>query len=107
MLSFAEWLIFAATGRVFIFLWFAFPLPPSFAKEINKRKYHVQVLNKLHECDLCAGVWIYSILALATGADMSGVNSVVTMIATGVVTSFLVHLFMIGVREKFQPPVII
>lgn len=105
MLSFAEWLVLAATGKILIYLWFLFPLPP--VSEYYKKKYLWKVLEKLHTCDLCAGTWIFALLAIVTGADMSGANSVITMAATGAVTSFAVHIFSIGVREKFAPPIII
>jgi len=64
-------------------------------------------LEKLHRCDLCSGVWVYGFLALVLKIDLFGIGNPVTQVATGMVTSYLVHLFMIGVREKFQPPVII
>lgn len=105
MLSLAAWVLFAITGRILIYLWFAFPLPP--ASDRIKKKYLWQVVEKLHSCDLCAGVWIYSLLAIVTQSDMSGLGNPITEIATGALTSFAVHLFMLGVKEKFQPPIII
>jgi hypothetical protein len=104
-LTLAEWVLFALTGKVLIYIWFLFPLPP--ASNYLKKKYLWQVVDKLHTCDLCAGVWIYSFLAIVTGADMSGVGSLVTMTATGAITSFAVHVFSIGVKEKFQPPIVL
>jgi hypothetical protein len=102
-MTFAEWLLFAATGRVLIYVWFQFPLPPKFAL---KKSYFYTTVNKLHSCDLCAGVWLYGLLAVVTGADMSGAGSIVTMLATGAVTSFLVHLFVLGWKSKFEVVVI-
>lgn len=99
MLTFAEWLLFAATGRILIYLWILFPEPP-FMKLPSW-------LEKLHRCDLCSGVWIYAILALALKLDLFGMGNVITQAATGAVTSYLVHLFVIGVKEKFQPPIVI
>lgn len=99
MVDFATWLLFAATGRVLIYLWMIFP-EPKFMKLPSW-------LEKLHRCDLCSGVWIYSILAIALQLDLFGLNNVVTQIATGAVTSYLVHVFVIGVKEKFAPPVVI
>lgn len=103
MLTLAEWVLFALTGRILIYVWFQFPLPPAFDL---KQTYFHKFIRKLHECDLCAGTWVYSILALATGVDMSGSGTIVTVIATGVITSFAVHVFMIGVKEKFAPPIV-
>lgn len=105
MLTFAEWLVFAATGRILIYLWFVFPLPP--APNHIKKKYLWQVVEKLHTCSLCAGTWLYAFLAIVVEADMSGVGSLVTMVATGAVTSFVVHLLELGAKEKFQPPIIV
>ena len=103
MLTFAEWLVFALTGEILIYVWFQFPLPlPK-----NKNTYIYKFFEKLHSCDLCAGTWIYSFLALATQADMSGSGTLVTQIATGIVTSFIVHVFVVGLKEKFLPPTII
>lgn len=64
-------------------------------------------VEKLHRCDLCSGVWIYGILAVALGIDLFGANNIVTQAATGAITSYLVHVFLIGVREKFAPTVVI
>ncbi len=106
-LTLAEWLLFAITGRVLIYVWFQFPLPPAWENEYNQKRYIVRFFTKLHKCDLCAGTWIYSLLAFVTGADLSGIGSLVTMFATGVLTSFAVHIFVLGWKEKFAPPVII
>lgn len=102
-MTLAEWLLFAATGRVLIYVWFQFPLPSKF---YLKKTYFYTTINKLHSCDLCAGVWLYGLLALVTGADMFSVGSVVTMLATGAVTSLLVHIFVIGWKSKFEVVVI-
>lgn len=104
MMTLAEWILFAITGRILIYVWFQFPLPPAF--ELKQSYFH-NFVRKLHSCDLCSGTWIYSILALATGADMSGTGTIVTIIATGILTSFAVHIFVIGLKEKFLPPTII
>lgn len=104
MLTLAEWVLFALTGRILVYVWFMFPLPPAFHL---KQTYFHKSVKKLHECDLCAGTWIYSVLAFATSADMSGMQTAITIIATGVLTAFAVHVFMIGVKEKFLPPTII
>jgi len=105
MPDFLSWLVFAATGRLLIYIWQLFPFPP-FVKVPGW-------LEKLHNCDLCSGVWIYGALALALQVDILSpyfglTYSVLGELITGVVTSYLVHIFMIGVREKFlsQPIVI-
>lgn len=99
MIEFATWLLFAATGRILIFLWMTFPEPGFIGIPYW--------LKKLHSCDLCSGVWIYAALALATGADLFGMDHWITQIATGAVTSYLVHIFWIGAKEKFARPIVI
>lgn len=64
-------------------------------------------LEKLHRCDLCSGVWVYAILAVALQLDLFGMSNVVTQAATGAVTSYLVHVFVIGWKEKFAQPIVI
>lgn len=64
-------------------------------------------LEKLHRCDLCSGFWVYGILAIALQLDLFGMNNIVTQVATGAVTSYLVHVFIIGAKEKFAPPLVI
>lgn len=90
-----SWLVYAVVGKILIYLWQIFPLPKS-----------VGLLKKLHECDLCSGFWVYSILALATRTDLFEMNPI-TQIATGAVTTFLVHVFSAGWRELYSPPIVI
>lgn len=99
MIDFATWLVFAATGRILIYLWMIFPEPPFVGLPYW--------LKKLHSCDLCSGFWIYSALALVIKADFFGIGHPITQIATGAVTSYLVHVFWIGAKEKFSPPIVI
>jgi hypothetical protein len=99
MVDFASWLVFAATGRILVYVWMQFPEPP-----FMKLPWW---LEKLHRCDLCSGVWIYSILAVVIGIDLFGINHLVTQIASGVITSYLVHIFVIGVKEKYAQPIVI
>lgn len=91
MLDFLTWLVFAATGKLLITLWKIFPLPP-------KIPYW---LDKLHSCGLCAGVWIFFILAAFLEADIIspyfGVDStIVGEFATAAITSYLVHVYSAG-----------
>jgi hypothetical protein len=102
MVDFLTWLVFAATGRVLVYIWQLFPFPFKAS----------EWLKKLHDCDLCSGTWIYGVLALALQVDIFaetfGVTpSIVGELGTAVVTSYLVHIFMIGAREKFAQPIII
>jgi hypothetical protein len=91
-----SWLVYAAVGKILIYLWQKLPLP----KFVDKG-----AVRKLHECDLCSGFWMYSILALALRVDLFEMN-LITQIATGAVTTFLVHVFSVGWKEKFSTIVI-
>jgi hypothetical protein len=64
-------------------------------------------LEKLHRCDLCSGVWIYGVLAIAIQIDLFGFNNIVTQFATGAITSYLVHIFVFGLKEKYAQPIVI
>lgn len=95
------WLIFAVIGKLLIYLWMKFPLPQ-----------WSKTLGELHQCDLCSGFWIYSILAFCLGVDIFQAEfgytvEVVGSLITGAVTSFVVHIFSIGWREKYSQPIII
>lgn len=99
-----NWLVFIVVGKLFIFLWQSFPLP----KFLEEKK----TIKKLHECGLCAGVWIYSICALAFGFDLLGVFGfphiwVISEGATGGSISFVVFIFSIGWKDYFAPDIVI
>lgn len=98
-----EWMVFAATGKALIYLWMLFPFPPF----IKMPAW----LEKLHTCDLCSGTWIYGILALALKMDfvsqIFGVApNIVGEFCTAAITTFVVHIFSIGWKSKFEVVVI-
>jgi len=90
-----DWFIFGCLGRLVIYLAQGFPKRPK-----------GEFWDELFECDLCLGVWVYSILALIFKIDIFteyfGYASIVGMLLTGMVTSFIVHLLKIGWNEKFS-----
>ena len=95
----SSWIIFLIVGRILIYLWQNFPLPTKL--EDNR------VIHKLHICDLCAGVWIYALLSFVMRLfllDVLGFTyfPVVSEFVTGGVVSFIVHVFVIGWKEKFN-----
>lgn len=60
----------------------------------------------LHECDMCSGVYVYTALSFLMSVDV--LNSwfgfdvfIVGSIVTGILTSWLVHIFSIGFRDKY------
>lgn len=97
------WIFYILIGKVTIHIWMQFHLP----KFLNKLEW----FNKLHQCDLCSGVWIYTILSLFMGVDLlqvAGFGSipVVGSVVTGIVVSWAVHLFSLGWKAKYEITVI-
>jgi len=94
-----SWLVYAALGKLIIVLWQAFHFPTW----LSKFKW----LTDLHECDLCSGVWIYVILAFIWKIDIIkiwfGLDNIfsIGLVVTGMLTSWLVHIFSIGFKEKY------
>lgn len=77
---------------------------PKFIKKI-------EWFEKLHGCDLCSGVWVFSILSFFTGVDLLEVTGfgyipLVSAIITGIVVSWLVHIFSLGWKAKYEVIVI-
>jgi len=80
-----------------------FPLP----KKLEENK----IIRKLHECDFCAGVWAYGILSYFMQLELLELLDfnyvpIISELITGVVISFLVHVFIIGWKAKFDVVVI-
>jgi hypothetical protein len=94
------YILYLLIGRLLIFIGMKFPL-------FTKSRYGF--VRELFSCDLCLGVWIYTLLSIASGEILFkswfyfwGLNELIT----GCVSAFLVHVFLIGWREKFQTIVI-
>lgn len=99
----AKWILFLLIGKIVIYIWMQFHLP----KFIKKIDWFV----KLHDCDLCSGVWIYSGLSFFMGVDLLEVTGfgyipLVSAIITGIVVSWLVHIFSLGWKSKYEVVVI-
>lgn len=99
----SEWIVFIVVGRLLIYLWMQFPLP----QILN----NMRTVNYLHNCDLCSGVWIYSILAGFLQMDLLEPLEfwyvpLLSEILVGSVISFLVHIFVIGWKSKFDTVVL-
>lgn len=103
-MTLSQWLIYILGGRLVIYLWQQFPLP-TFLEE-------KKTIKKLHQCDLCSGVWIFTALAYFMGADLLGALGfhyilLVSEFLTGGVISFLTHIFIIGWQDKFAPEIVL
>ena len=75
-----------------------FPLP--------QRVDSIKFFHDLHACDLCSGTWGFTILAWIMKVDvlqMLGFEhiEVIGGLVTGGLVSLLVHLLVIGIKEKF------
>lgn len=71
---------------------------------------NIKLIEKLTSCDLCLGVWVYSVLAglfqIRLLEDVYFYVPVVNEVITGCVVSYLVHLITIGFREKHLPVIV-
>jgi hypothetical protein len=68
-------------------------------------------IEKLHNCDLCSGVWVYCVLAVLFGVDIvqdifGRTVAIAGALVTGAVSSFVVHIFSLGWKTRFEVIVI-
>ena len=100
-MSVGEFVFFAIFGRVLIYLGGKFPI-----SKIVKNDF----IEKLFECDLCLGVWIYTILAYFLGADLVPAyfkyTPYLNEFLTGAVTSFIVWMVVRGYESEFSTVII-
>ncbi len=99
----AKWIIFLILGRIVIHIWQQFHFP----RFLKKYEW----LKKLHECDLCSGVYAYSILSFFMETDLLEVTGfgyipIIGAVVTGIVISWLVHVFILGWKAKYEIVVI-
>ena len=92
-----EFLVYVVIGKLLIYL-------------SGKAFGNVGFLDILMSCDLCSGVWIYTILAglfqIRLLEDVYWYVPLVSELITGCVVSYLVHLLTIGFREKHLPVIL-
>jgi len=95
----AKWILFLIIGKIIIHIFMKFELP----KSIKRFTWFVQ----LHDCDLCSGTWIYIVLSLFMGVDLLSLLlfeyvPVISEIVTGIVISWVVHIFSLGWKAKYE-----
>lgn len=90
-----SWLLYAVVGRILIFVWQKFPLQK--IKPLQK----IELIMEIHSCDLCSGVWIYSIVAW-----LIGIPPVIGFVL-GAITSTVVWIFVRGLKTLYEPTLII
>lgn len=88
-----QFLIFAVTGKVIIYTAQKFPL---------LQKMKIEFWSSLFNCGFCFGVWIFTFMSAVTRwylfpPYVPGFSE----LATGCVTSLVVHLVSIGWKEQF------
>ena len=98
-----KWILFLVVGQIVIHVWQQFPLP----KPVKK----YATIIKLHECGLCSGVWIYTILSIFMGVDLLSAMifeyvPIVSEVITGILISWLTHIFILGWKAKYEIVVI-
>lgn len=90
-----EYLVYAAVGKLLIFLLQKFPPAKTIAERLK--------ITKLYECDLCLGVWIYWFWAFIFRVNVFWFYiPVVSEFLTGCVTAFIVHLISLGWKSEFM-----
>lgn len=97
------WLAFLLIGKIVIYAWMAFHFP-KFAKKF-------EWLVELHNCDFCSGCYVYTLLSIFMNVNLLtafGFDYVpwVSQIITGIVVSFLVHIFTLGWKAKYDVVVV-
>ena len=94
-----KWLAFLLIGKLIIHTWMLFHFP--------RWMKRYEWLNKLHECDHCSGIYVYSILSFFTELDLLDVAGfgyipIVGALVTGIIISWLVHIFILGWKAKYE-----
>lgn len=100
-----QWILFAAVGRLLVYFWQKFQLPQALLKS--------SFIVGLHDCALCSGVWVYTVLSFLMGVDLLqswfGFSYVIGLseLVTGCVTSYVITLLVTGFTEFHMKIVIV
>jgi hypothetical protein len=90
-----QFIIYAVIGKLFIYTLQKFPL----IRDIKNPFFR-----ELFDCDFCLGIWIFFILSCFFNIVLFKEYlyfPIISQLATGVFTSFLLHLLSIGWINKF------
>jgi len=99
-----DYLIYIFIGRLLVFYSQEFPFTRlSFIGVLWEEG---KFLNTMFSCDLCLGVWVYTLLAILFDINFFGTimiarTEIIGWFLTGASTSFLVHMFLLGWKIKF------
>jgi len=94
-----EYFWYLAVGRLWMYLIRKFP--PA-VRLLNKNKDTKELLN----CDVCLGVWVYTILAKIMEISIGYNENVFAYLVVGTVSSFLMYLIKTGWDQLFREIVI-
>ena len=102
MIKVSTLLIYLLVGKLIIFMLQGFPFAsiPLVGQLFKDGKF----LYKLLSCDLCFGVWVYTVLSFWFGVNLFGewfYIQIVSELISGAAISFFVHLVSIGWKDKF------
>jgi hypothetical protein len=97
VVSVIDWLVFAAVGRLLLFLFMKAP----YSKWVMK--IH-PFFEDLLSCTLCSGFWVYFIMSFFIDGNMINFTQfpIIREITIGAITTFFVWLVEAGWNEKFQ-----
>lgn len=98
-----KFLVYLGLGKLIIFLLQKFPFGKIYV--VGKLFAEGKFLNELFGCDLCLGVWVYSILAYLLQVNFFqelGYTPIIFECITGGFASFVMHIFSLGWNTKFQ-----
>ena len=98
MNSLNDLVLISVVGKLFTYLWMAFPLP----EWMDNSKFGL-----LHTCEKCSGTWIYSILFTIFRIDLLHLLGLpyypfVGEMVSGAAISFVVFLISVGFKETFM-----
>jgi len=101
-----EFFVYAAVGRLIIFTLQRFPFRkiPGIGKLWLEGKFFAELFG----CDFCLGFWVYTALAPIFGMNIieQFYIPIISWAITGVVTSFIVHVFTNGWKALYNVTVI-
>lgn len=105
-MTFWQVVIYAAIGKLIIFTLQKFPFShlPRIGELFTGDRFFV----RLFSCDFCLGFWVFTFLAPIMGANLVEQVRfiVVAWVITGVIMSFIVHVFSNGWKALYNVTVI-
>lgn len=95
-----SFLVFLVIGQLFVYLGMKFP-------PLAESRF--SFVKRLWTCSLCSGVWVWTFLSFVMGEVLFReifYVPFVSELATGGLVGFLMHIFILGWKSKFEVIVI-